>query len=160
MFHDSLLIPTVLYNVFRFFVVACCFFCFFLFIWVCCILLVILSKRLMCSSSFFSSFFSSFCLSLGYTCGAFHPDGLLYSAGTTASVLRVWDTKAGRLASSLTGHAAAVRSVSFSENGYVRVVIVCLLLLLVLLLLLLLFTTLVFVSFIIFSYVILLFLMS
>jgi WD40 repeat protein len=55
-----------------------------------------------------------------YTCGALHPDGLIYVAGNTAGDLLVWDIKSQSLASTLPGADAGtgVTSVAFSANGY------------------------------------------
>ncbi|KAL8161947.1 hypothetical protein V2J09_013436 [Rumex salicifolius] len=55
---------------------------------------------------------------LGYTSAAFHPDGLILGAGTTESLVRVWDVKSQANVATFDGHVGSVTSVSFSENGY------------------------------------------
>jgi len=53
----------------------------------------------------------------GYTCAAFHPDGLLMATGTDANV-RVWDIKSQQNNATFEGHTAPVSCIAFSENGY------------------------------------------
>jgi len=65
-----------------------------------------------------------------YTCGALHPDGLIYVAGNHKGQLLVWDLKSKSLASTLTPSSRktspsppendddAVTAVQFSNNGY------------------------------------------
>jgi pre-mRNA-processing factor 19 len=55
-----------------------------------------------------------------YSCGALHPDGLLYAAGTTKGQVHMWDFKNKVLASTLQEGDAddAVVAVAFSNNGY------------------------------------------
>jgi len=47
----------------------------------------------------------------------FHPDGLLFAAGSE-NCLKLWDMKTSKVAASFEGHAAHLVDVSFSENGY------------------------------------------
>lgn len=54
----------------------------------------------------------------GYTCSALHPDGLIYATGTSADVVQIWDLKSRSNVASFPGHAGAITSVTFSENGY------------------------------------------
>jgi len=58
--------------------------------------------------------------SVEYTCGALHPDGLLYAAGTEAGQVLMWDFKNKTLASTLQEGDAedTVVTVAFSNNGY------------------------------------------
>eukprot|EP00934_Nitzschia_sp_Nitz4_P005159 Nitzschia sp. Nitz4//scaffold6_size259037//92749//94444//NITZ4_001064-RA/size259037-augustus-gene-0.289-mRNA-1//1//CDS//3329556863//5149//frame0 len=56
-----------------------------------------------------------------YTCGAIHPDGLLYAAGTATGEVHLWDFKSKTLASRLQESASeedAVTCIAFSNNGY------------------------------------------
>mmetsp|Transcript_66451 Transcript_66451/g.130717 ORF Transcript_66451/g.130717 Transcript_66451/m.130717 type:complete len:560 (-) Transcript_66451:255-1934(-) len=55
-----------------------------------------------------------------YTCGAFHPDGLILGTGSAAGTLRIWDVRTMENPHSLPGHpsTAAMTSLAFSENGY------------------------------------------
>ncbi|CAE7723717.1 PRP19B, partial [Symbiodinium microadriaticum] len=55
-----------------------------------------------------------------YSCGRFHPDGLLLAAGTTGGAVRIWDIREQKSAANCADHAGsgAVLSLSFSENGY------------------------------------------
>jgi len=54
-----------------------------------------------------------------YTSGAMHPDGLLYAAGTSTGAIHVWDFKNKQLAGNMKeGDDSAVKTISFSENGY------------------------------------------
>merc|ERR1711871_306227 len=54
-----------------------------------------------------------------YAC-AFHPDGLLVGTGTggDSNALRIWDVRGQECVGVLDGHNGAVKSISFSENGY------------------------------------------
>lgn len=54
----------------------------------------------------------------GFTCGAFHPDGMLTCTGLAKGPTTLWDVRSGGLAGQLTGHDSGISSVSFSENGY------------------------------------------
>jgi len=53
----------------------------------------------------------------GVVSGTFHPDGLLYAAAIATGPVRIWDLKAGKIATSLVETHAA-NSVAISENGY------------------------------------------
>jgi pre-mRNA-processing factor 19 len=53
-----------------------------------------------------------------YTCGGFHPDGLILGTGAADSSVKIWDVKSSKVAAKVEGHVGAVRSMSFSENGY------------------------------------------
>lgn len=55
-----------------------------------------------------------------YTCGAFHPDGLILGTGSAAGTLRIWDVRTMENPHSLPGHpsSAAMTCLAFSENGY------------------------------------------
>lgn len=54
-----------------------------------------------------------------YSCGAFHPDGLILGTGSAAGSLRIWDVRTLENPHSLAGHAgAAMTCLAFSENGY------------------------------------------
>ena len=54
---------------------------------------------------------------LKYSCGACHVDGLIYGAGCEDGSVRIWDLKKGELAGEIKVDAA-VKSLSFAENGY------------------------------------------
>ena len=53
-----------------------------------------------------------------YTCGGFHPDGLILGTGAADSSVKIWDVKTCKVAAKVEGHVGAVTSMSFSENGY------------------------------------------
>ena len=55
-----------------------------------------------------------------YSCGALHPDGLIYAAGTKDGQIHMWDLKNKLLASTLQegDENDAVVSIAFSNNGY------------------------------------------
>ncbi|KAL3934204.1 MAG: hypothetical protein SGBAC_010026 [Bacillariaceae sp.] len=53
-----------------------------------------------------------------YTCGALHPDGLIYAAGTTTGKVHMWDFKNKLLASVLEEGEDSVEAITFSNNGY------------------------------------------
>lgn len=52
-----------------------------------------------------------------FTCGALHPDGLIYIAGTNSGDLQIWDLKNKNMAGTLSGSDAVV-CVTVSNNGY------------------------------------------
>lgn len=53
-----------------------------------------------------------------YTCGAFHPDGLILGTGSSTGALRIWDVRTMENPHTLAGHSAAMSCLAFSENGY------------------------------------------
>lgn len=53
-----------------------------------------------------------------YTCGAVHPDGLLYAAGTRTGEIHMWDFKNRNLASTMKDGDDSVTTIAFSDNGY------------------------------------------
>lgn len=53
-----------------------------------------------------------------YTCGALHPDGLIYGAGTQGGDVHIWDLKNQNLAGNLKGKNYSIASLDFSNNGY------------------------------------------
>jgi len=58
---------------------------------------------------------------ISYTCGALHPDGLIYGTGTNTGVVHIWDLKNQNLAGTLAGESNdddAIVSLAFSNNGY------------------------------------------
>mmetsp|Transcript_23421 Transcript_23421/g.34574 ORF Transcript_23421/g.34574 Transcript_23421/m.34574 type:complete len:504 (+) Transcript_23421:182-1693(+) len=52
------------------------------------------------------------------TCGALHPDGLIYAVGTGEGKLAFWDFKSQKLASTLGDGGKAILRIVFSNNGY------------------------------------------
>jgi pre-mRNA-processing factor 19 len=54
----------------------------------------------------------------GYTCAAFHPDGLILGTGTAENLVRIWDVKSQENVAKFEGHKGPITSMSFSENGY------------------------------------------
>mmetsp|Transcript_11462 Transcript_11462/g.42450 ORF Transcript_11462/g.42450 Transcript_11462/m.42450 type:complete len:496 (-) Transcript_11462:358-1845(-) len=54
----------------------------------------------------------------GFSCGSFHPDGLILAAGGNDATVRLWDVKTQKRVAEVAGHVGAVNSLCFSENGY------------------------------------------
>ena len=54
----------------------------------------------------------------GYTAAQFHPDGLLFGAGTEDGVIRIFDVKSQANVANFEGHQGSIKSLFFSENGY------------------------------------------
>jgi len=54
----------------------------------------------------------------GFTCGAFHPDGMLVCTGLANGPTTLWDVRNADPVGQLKGHVSGISSVSFSENGY------------------------------------------
>eukprot|EP00755_Sulcionema_specki_P017548 Sspe_Gene.64641::Locus_38298_Transcript_1_1_Confidence_1.000_Length_1647::g.64641::m.64641/K10599/PRPF19, PRP19; pre-mRNA-processing factor 19 len=57
----------------------------------------------------------------GFTCGAFHPDGLLLGTGVDEASEQstcIWEMNSLSVAAKFGEHKAGVSCVSFSENGY------------------------------------------
>lgn len=65
------------------------------------------------------------------TVGKYHPDGMLFAAGTALGAIRIWDVRSGKVGATLTLDAATtttttaaatsvgpVTSIAMSENGY------------------------------------------
>ena len=57
-------------------------------------------------------------ITAGYSCTQIHPDGKIFAAGTTDSMIHIWDIKNQKLQLSLPGHEGSVKGMAFSENGY------------------------------------------
>ncbi|QDZ18367.1 WD repeat domain-containing protein [Chloropicon primus] len=58
---------------------------------------------------------------VGFTCGTFHPDGILLGTGTSAESggdVLIWDVKTQKSVAKMQGHKGSVSSLCFSENGY------------------------------------------
>ena len=53
----------------------------------------------------------------GFSCGSFHPDGLILAAGGNDATVRLWDVKTQKRVAEVAGHVGAVNSLCFSENG-------------------------------------------
>lgn len=53
-----------------------------------------------------------------YSTASFHPDGLIFAAGTSNGSIRIFDFKSQSPAATFEGHAGAVTGIAFSENGY------------------------------------------
>ncbi len=58
------------------------------------------------------------CENTEFTCGNFHPDGLILATGTASGDVLIWDVKEQKSVATFQGHKSAIASVSFSENGY------------------------------------------
>ncbi|CAE7874804.1 PRPF19, partial [Symbiodinium sp. KB8] len=66
----------------------------------------------------------------GYNCMKWHPDGMILASGTQVKVMirdskknmggpvQIWDIKEQKVVANLTGHEDAVKTLSFSGNGY------------------------------------------
>ncbi|KAG0049338.1 hypothetical protein BGZ83_005877 [Gryganskiella cystojenkinii] len=58
-------------------------------------------------------------VSTGYSSAAFHPDGLLLGTGTAHSgAVKIWDIRTKEAVATFEGHKGSVRTMTFSENGY------------------------------------------
>ncbi|KAF7731561.1 hypothetical protein EC973_009325 [Apophysomyces ossiformis] len=55
----------------------------------------------------------------GYTALEFHPDGMILGAGTSDSVVQIWDVKSQQVAARFGEHAGKINALAFSENGYI-----------------------------------------
>jgi pre-mRNA-processing factor 19 len=64
---------------------------------------------------------------VSFTCGDFHPDGLILGTGTaaggskansTGGEVLIWDVKEQKSVANFQGHTGSITSLSFSENGY------------------------------------------
>jgi len=54
----------------------------------------------------------------GYNRISFHPDGLILGAGTSDSLVRIFDVRARKNVATFKGHVGPVTAVAFSQNGY------------------------------------------
>jgi pre-mRNA-processing factor 19 len=54
----------------------------------------------------------------GFTCGRWHPDGIIFCVGTSDCKVRVWDCKSMESAAVFEAHEKAISCLAFSENGY------------------------------------------
>jgi len=55
----------------------------------------------------------------GYSSASFHPDGLLFGTGTAESgAVKIWDIRTKEAVANFEGHHGSVRTMTFSENGY------------------------------------------
>ena len=58
---------------------------------------------------------------VSFTCGAFHPDGLILGTGTSSESsgdVLLWDVKEQKSVATFQGHKGSITSLNFSENGY------------------------------------------
>jgi len=53
-----------------------------------------------------------------FTCGSFHPDGLILGTGTASGDVLIWDVKEQKSVATFQGHKSPITSMCFSENGY------------------------------------------
>lgn len=53
-----------------------------------------------------------------FSCASFHPDGLLFGAGTSKGVVKLWEVLQSKEVASFSHEGAAITSLAFSENGY------------------------------------------
>jgi pre-mRNA-processing factor 19 len=51
-------------------------------------------------------------------CAVFHPDGAIFGTGSKSKQVQMWDLKTMASVVAFEGHAAAVNTLAFSENGY------------------------------------------
>lgn len=56
--------------------------------------------------------------SAGLTSIQWHPDGIIFGAGTSDNIVRIWDIKQTANIHNFEGHRGAITAVAFSENGY------------------------------------------
>jgi pre-mRNA-processing factor 19 len=53
-----------------------------------------------------------------YTCGSFHPDGVILGTAMADNTIPLWDVTSNSVVATFAGHQDEVTSLSFSENGY------------------------------------------